>query len=68
MEMSGELIIRSTNGKVNQTFFIQPCPNPKTGMLPACVKTVNGHGDMILSESEIEAMANGTAHYIPLTK
>ena len=54
--MSNVIILRSVYGKVNQTYFIQPCPNPRTGKLPLCVKTVDSNGDMILSEDEIRKM------------
>lgn len=63
--MGNEIIIRSVYGKVNQTYFIQPCPNPKTGKLPACVKTVDSNGDMILSEDDIDQMSRGLKHFVP---
>ncbi len=63
--MNKEIILRSVYGKVNQIYFIQPCPNPKTGKLPACVKTVDSHGDMILSEEEIRQMNSGLVHFVP---
>jgi hypothetical protein len=63
--MNNEIILRSVYGKVNQIYFIQPCPNPKTGKLPPCVKTIDSHGDMILSEEEIRNMNAGLIHYVP---
>ena len=66
--MGNEIIIRSVYGKVNQTYFIQPCPNPRTGKLPDCVKTVDSHGDMILSEDDIAQMSKGTKHFVPADK
>lgn len=63
--MNNEIILRSVYGKVNQIYFIQPCPNPKTGKLPACVKTIDSHGDMILSEDEVKKMNSGLVHYVP---
>jgi len=63
--MNNEIILRSVYGKVMQTYFIQPCPNPKTLKLPACVKSVNSNGDMILSEDEIRKMNSGLVHFIP---
>jgi hypothetical protein len=66
--MGSELIIRSVYGKVNQTYFIQPCPNPKTGKLASCVKTVDSNGDMILSEDDIDQMSKGIKHFIPADK
>lgn len=65
MYMNNEIILRSVYGKVNQIYFIQPCPNPKTGKLPPCVKTIDSHGDMILSEDEIRNMNAGLVHYVP---
>jgi hypothetical protein len=62
--MNNEIILRSVYGKVNQTYFVQPCPNPKTGKLPACVKTVDSNGDMILSEEEVSKMARGEVHFV----
>ena len=66
--MSNVLIIRSVYGKVDQTYFIQPCPNPKTGKLPACVKTVDSNGDMILSEDDIDQMSKGLKYFVPADK
>lgn len=66
--MNNEIILRSVYGKVMQTYFIQPCPNPKTGKLPPCVKTVDSDGDMILSENEITQMNSGAVHYVPANK
>jgi hypothetical protein len=63
--MNNEIILRSAYGKVGQIYFIQPCPDPRTGKLPACVKTVDSHGDMILSEDEIRRMNLGEVHFIP---
>lgn len=63
--MVNEIILRSVYGKVEQKYFIQPCPNPKTGRLPECVKTVNSNGDMILSEDEVKQMSLGLKHFIP---
>ena len=63
--MINEIILRSVYGKVNQTYFIQPCPNPKTGKLPDCVKTVDSNGDMILSEKDVDQMSRGEKHFVP---
>lgn len=59
------IVLRSVYGKVGQKYFIQPCPNPKTGRLAECVKTVDSKGDIILSESEKEDQRRGLIHYIP---
>lgn len=63
--MNDEIVLRSVYGKVDQTYFIQPCPNPRTGVFPPCVKTVNSNGDMILSEEEVRKMNAGEVHYVP---
>ena len=68
--MNNEIILRSVYGKVNQTYFIQPCPNPRTGRFPDCVRLVKGDSskgptEMILSEDDIERMNRGEAHFIP---
>lgn len=66
--MGSEIIIRSVYGKVNQTYFIQPCPNPKTGKLAACVKTIDSNGDMILSEDDVDQMSRGLKYFVPADK
>ena len=63
--MKNEIILRSVYGKVNQIYFIQPCPNPKTGKLPTCVRTVDSNGDMLLSEEDIRQMSSGEKHFVP---
>ena len=70
MIMNNEIILRSAYGKVNQIYFIQPCPNPRTGRLPDCVRLVKGDAskgptEMILSEDDIDRMNRGEAHFIP---
>lgn len=64
--MNDVIVLRSVYGKVNQTYFIQPCPDPKSGKFPPAVKTVDSHGDMILSEDEINRMNKGEVHYVPI--
>jgi len=68
--MNNEIILRSAYGKVGQTYFIQPCPNPRTGRMPDCVRLVKGDPDkgpteMILSEEDIRKMNAGEAHFVP---
>lgn len=63
--MSNVIVLRSAYARVGKEYFISPCPDPKTGRLPQCVKTVNSVGDMILSEKEVEQMGLGLAHFIP---
>lgn len=46
------IILRSTCGKVGNTYFIQPCKDPTTGRYPDCVKPVNSRGDIILTDPE----------------
>lgn len=62
------VILRSVYGKLGQKYFIQPVPDPRTGRLPSCVRSINSNGDMILSESDLEEMSKGTAHYVPANK
>lgn len=62
--MQNVLVIRSVYGKVGNTYFIQPCPNPKTGRYPDVVKRVDSKGDMILTEAE----RNSGKYYIPETE
>lgn len=66
--MSNEIILRSVYGKVGQIYFIQPCPNPKTGKLADCVKTIDSNGDMILSEDDRNQLSLGLKHFIPADK
>lgn len=68
--MNNEIILRSVYGKVNQIYYIQPCPNPRTGRLPDCIRLVKGDPtkgptEMILSEDDIRKMNSGEAHYVP---
>ncbi len=46
------IVIRSAVGKAEQSYHINPCKDPKTGMYPPCVRKVDKHGDMILSEAD----------------
>lgn len=63
--MNNKIILRSVYGKVNQIYYIQPCPNPFTLRLPDCVKSVDSNGDMILSEADVKQMSEGLKHFIP---
>ena len=65
MIMSNEIILRSVYGKVNKKYYINPCPDPRTGRLPQCVRLVDSNGDMILSEDDRKKMNSGTAHFVP---
>ena len=71
--MSNLIIIRSVYGKVGGVNFIQPCPNPKTGRYPECVRLVKGDPnvgptEMILSKEEVRLMNSGQVHYVPADK
>lgn len=46
------IVLRAVYGKVNQTYHINPCKNPKTGMYPPCVRRVDKFGDLVLSEED----------------
>lgn len=62
--MNNEIILKSVYGKVDQIYFINPCPDPKTGRLPSHVKPVNANDEMILSEDEIDKQAQGLVHFV----
>lgn len=66
--MINGIILRSVFGKVGQKYFIQPCPNPRTGRFAECVKPINANGDMILSESDKEDQKEGKIHFIPMNE
>lgn len=61
-----KIILRSVYGKVGMKYFIQPCKD-KLGRMPACVKKVDSHGDMILSDTEKNAYASKTKIFFPET-
>lgn len=58
------IVIRDVYGKVDKKYFINPCPHPRTGKLPDCVKPVNAVGDMILSEADVSDMSSGKKFFI----
>lgn len=66
--MNNVITLRSVYGKVGQKYFIQPCPNPRTGRFPDHVKTVDSNGDMILSATDKEQMSRGERHFIKITE
>lgn len=46
------IVLRSVYGKVGIKYYIQPCKDPATGLLPDCVKPVDSRGDIIMKDSE----------------
>lgn len=54
-----KIILRSVYGKVGQKYFIEPCKDPRTGQFPSCIKRVDSHGDMIISDEERNKLATG---------
>ena len=58
--------LKSVYGKVEQTYWLQPCADPRTGQLPSCVKTIDSLGNMILSETDKELMSRGEAFFFPV--
>lgn len=58
------ITLRSVYDKSDIVYYIQPCKN-KYGQYPSCVKKVNSHGDMIMSEKEKDAYSEGTAVFFP---
>lgn len=60
------IVLKSTYDKApNMKYFIQPCRDPKTGLFPPCVKKVTSAGDMIMSDQERAAYAEGRATFFP---
>lgn len=49
---SNVVVLRSVYGKVGMKYFLQPCKDPETGEFPDCVRRVDSHGDMILSDKD----------------
>lgn len=46
------IVLRSVFNKAGIKYYMQPCKDPKTGRYPACVKPVDAHGDLILTDKE----------------
>jgi hypothetical protein len=63
--LDNKIILRSVYGKVGMKYFIQPCKD-KLGRLPKCIKQVDSHGDMILSDEEKNDYAEKRAIYFPI--
>lgn len=61
-----KIILRSVYGKVGMKYFIQPCKD-KLGRYPTCVKKVDSHGDMILSDIEKNEYASKKKIFFPET-
>lgn len=59
-----KIILRSVYGKVGMTYFIQPCKD-KLGRYPDCIKRVDSHGDMILSDEERNDYASKKKIFFP---
>lgn len=49
------VVLRSVYSKTGMKYFIQPCKDKVTGEYPDCVRHVDSHGDMILSEKDRES-------------
>lgn len=58
------ITLRSVFDKANIKYYIQPCKD-KYGQYPSCIKKVNSQGDMIMSENERNAYAEGKAAFFP---
>jgi hypothetical protein len=52
IEQSNKIVLRSVNGKVGIEYKIQPSKDPRTGRYADCVKKVDSHNDLILSEED----------------
>ena len=59
-----KITLRSVYDKSNIKYYLQPSKD-KYGRYPDCIKRINSDGDMILSEEQRSAYANGTAAYYP---
>lgn len=60
------IILRSVFDKAGIKYYLHPCRN-KYGQYPACIKRVDSNGDMIMSEKERNAYAEGKAVFFPET-
>lgn len=60
---SNVVVLRSVFGKVGQKYFIQPQRDSR-GRYADCVKRVDAHGDIILTQAELEKESRGEAAYI----
>lgn len=60
------IILRSVYDKApDMKYYIQPCPDRQTGLMPSCVRKTNSAGDMILSEKDRADYAEGKAVFFP---
>jgi hypothetical protein len=64
---SNIVVLRSVFGKVGQKYFIQPQRDSR-GRYADCVKRVDAHGDIILTQAELEKESRGEAAYIKETE
>ena len=64
---SNNVVLRSVFGKVGQKYFIQPQRDSR-GRYADCVKRVDAHGDIILTQAELEKESRGEAAYIKETE
>lgn len=60
---SNIVVLRSVFGKVGQKYFIQPQRDSR-GRYADCVKRVDAHGDIVLTQAELEKESRGEAVYI----
>lgn len=61
------ITLRSVYDKADIKYYIQPCKD-RFGNYPSCIKKVNSHGDMILSEKERDAYSEGRVVFFPETQ
>jgi len=52
INLSNKIVLRSVRGKVGIVIKMQPSIDPETGTFPPCVKSVDNHGDMVLSDKD----------------
>ena len=60
---SNIVVLRSVFGKVGQKYFIQPQRDSR-GRYASCVKRVDAHGDIVLTQEELAMEAKGEAVFI----
>lgn len=60
---SNTVVLRSVFGKVGQKYYIQPQKDSR-GRFASCVKRVDSHGDIILTDEELLAESRGEAVFL----
>ena len=53
--ISDKIVLRSVFNKTGIKIYCNPARDPRTNRFPACVKSVNSAGDIILSQEEMSS-------------